>query len=227
MNAIKAICAAAAMTFGGAALADPIYMDFTGIGNGAQVANFYSGGADSMGNAGTANYAGVRVQGTVGYTGQGAYLKGGTLTIDGDAFGNQPLAVRFLGSSFYNETYVDIDDMFGHDRIFVDANKNPMCTTQQSCDAGHFWYTAPDTLGGIAFVVTGDALINFSTLNMVDNIEIFGYAGGRVERPATRTGGFLQYTPNGVAEAPEPASLALFGAGLLAFAARGRKRRPA
>lgn len=215
---IAALFAPLALAASMTASADTVVLTFEGVGNTAAVNEFYNGGTDSLGNTGT-NY-GISFSNT------------SLGIIDSDApggsgnFGNEPSASTIL--------------------FFLDGSAATMNVAAGFDTGFSFFYSSSET--GFVKVYsglngTGDLL---ATLNLSANLgscigdpngtycewDPIGVSFDGVARSVDFGGsanyiGFDNITLGAavpIGEVPEPASLALFGLGALAFGARRRKK---
>jgi hypothetical protein len=216
---------AIAATFTQSALAGP-FIDFEGVGRGANVADFYNGGTDSFGNRGTVNY-GIHFDAVVAYNADGAYVKGhATMSFSPDILSatnpeQSGFAVKFLASVYDDEgTHSDI---FGanyyQDSTWVAGTRNPACNGEADCKAGGWYYTYPSTMSGYKLSSDGTAnFVDFRT-GRLDNIEFVPYSSpDSFDLPKTRWGSAALDV-----DIPEPASLALFVLAATGLAASRRK----
>jgi hypothetical protein len=197
-----------------------ILLNFDGVGNGAQVLDFYNGGTDSQGNSGI-NYGIHFSGGTVAYNQFGAYIQGpASIQFAADIVPIDPISheliIGFLAvrhdidggpSSIFGPGYLDSE--------WIQGTENPFCPytgvdIPSACNS-QFPQIPLSTLFGYSLFSDGTATsINFNT-DGLDDIE-FGATGS----PAIR--GSTQY------EIPEPATAALLILGALSFALSRRKR---
>lgn len=216
LRKMKTLVALCSLVAAGSALANPIVLDFEGVGNEAAVLNFYNGGTDSQGHSGT-NYGisfGPNALGLIDSD------NGGT-----GNFANEPSASTILfflsgsavlnyaagfdtGFSFYyssmREAVVNVysglnatGDLLGS--ISLAALTNQTCTGDPNGDNCAF------SAAGVAFAGTARSIDFGGTVNSIgfDNIT------------------FGSEQPGGAV--PEPATLALIGLGLLGTGAARRR----
>jgi hypothetical protein len=212
------------------AAAAPIVLSFEGVGDLANILNFYNGGTDSQGNAGT--NVGVRfVNGALGVRDADA---GGSGNIAREPSGQTALffldvasAIMTVdagfdtGFSFYysanpaigNGTVTVFDGLNGTGNVLATSVLNAAATPQSGCGGGDpngsysCWAIVGVGFNGIAKSISFGGAANFIAFDDVT----FGSV-----TPGTGGGG---------PTVPEPASLTLFGLAALAAATRRRLSR--
>ena len=220
----SALLAAAAVALPASA---NILLTFEGVGNGANVADFYNGGTDSFGNYGTQNY-GIHFNGVVAYNADGAYVKGGAsmsfaaniipANID-PAFVIKFLATAYGTGSDGAPTIISGGGM--SDSVLVAGTGNPFCNSAASCQAGGYSYIHPSQLYGYVIASNGTATnVNFATARL-DNVEFVAYTGSESTiRLPTRLGSAALDI-----DIPEPASFSMLALGLVGLALRRRSQK--
>jgi hypothetical protein len=208
------------------AAAAPIVLTFEGIGNTANILNFYNGGTDSQGNSGP-NVGVLFVNGALGVRDADA---GGTGNIAREPSGQTALffldvsaAIMTVpagfdtGFSFFysanpavgNGTVSVFDGLNGTGNVLATSVLSAAATPQNGCGGGDpngsysCWATVGVGFNGIAKSISFGGSANFIAFDDVT---------------------FGSVTP-GTQLVPEPASLALFGLAALAAATRRRMSR--
>jgi hypothetical protein len=218
----KSLVAAALLAFLGvatAAQAIPV-ITFQGVANTANVADFYNGGTDSIGNTFGYNY-GIHFNAIAAENEAGAYVKGhASMSIAAGLFG--------AGVSYYilfnAAENTDIDGRLTFlsaerlsDSVYVGSNRNPYCSTEAQCLATGFRYIHPSQMAGYYLESNGSATtVSFNT-DRLDNIQ-FALLSDPFVRPPLIAG-----ASNLDRDIPEPASIALLGLGALGFVAARRR----
>lgn len=194
---------------------------FSGVANGANVADFYNGGTDSAGYTGV-NY-GIHFNAVVANNVAGPYVRGmATMSFAANMFGdNVPFYIQFNASRY------DVDGGASYlvggqgDSAYVGGNGNPYCNTEAQCQAIGSRYVYHSSMGGYFLASDGPATsVTFNT-DRLDNIRfVLASEVGSNPRP-----------PNLIGNAeldrdiPEPAPLALFGIGAVMLTLMRRKRK--
>lgn len=216
-NKLKLVLALAASVFACSASAAPIVLDFEGVGNGAQISNFYNGGTDSQGNSGT-NY-GI------------AFGPNALGLIDSDAGGSgnianepSPSTVMYFttGSAILNYA-AGFSTGFS---FFYVSSTNAVVNVYDGLNATGNLLGSINLIAQFSTGCSGDptgAFCNFSPAGL----SFAGLArsidfGGTVDQIAFDDITFGAATPGNAV--PEPGTLALIGLGLLGAAARRRKQ---
>jgi hypothetical protein len=207
------------------ASATTISIDFSGIGYGVQVNNYYNGGTDSNGRYGP-NY-GVSFGGTIRNTPSGAYLSGQSWSSSGStSMGiNRDIIRELLGTDQYyiafNAGRYDIDGGIAYvryadgdlDTRWIGGNGNPYCgVLPGACENPYY-----GSMGGYSIGPVNGASVTSIQFNAdrIDNILIsnspvaVSHIVGTYERDR---------------DIPEPASLALLSIGAIALCMRYRKK---
>jgi hypothetical protein len=214
----KALALACTLLAGNASAS--VLLDFTGVGNGASVNDFYNGGTDSMGNSGV-NY--------------GIHFSGGSVVyLNGNPVGRGDTAITFAprydvtGINFNASQSAD-DGRFQPvyfasgfvDMGFVDTTIDPACSTAADCASKGYFYRSieqlmPQRIGAPIFLsaapITGisptDGLIGVGfQVTYFDDIQFVSASWG----------------PTDPASVPTPAPFALLGAGAVALMAARRR----
>jgi hypothetical protein len=176
--------------------AAPIFLDFEGIGNGAQIGEFYNGGTDSYGNRGF-NYGISFIGGAFAQrNSEGMYLRGETFTIRFDS----PIALTGNGTnSAFSYLYSAANDTL----VPVIHTLPPI--------QDDFFLRATGTDRFVGIIQSASQPLTAATFQNVslDNITFPGTVA-----PADR----IRST-----DIPEPSTLALIGAGVFGLIAARRK----
>jgi hypothetical protein len=212
----KLALALVSTVFASSAFAAPIVLNFEGVGNGAQILNFYNGGTDSQGHGGV-NYGISFGPNALGLIDADA---GGTGNIANEP---SPSTVMFFssGSAILNNA-AGFDTGFS---FFYTSATNAVVNVYSGLNA------TGTLLGSINLVAqynsncSGDptgAFCNFSPAGLA----FAGLAhsidfGGTVNQIAFDDITFGSATPGG--DVPEPGTLALLGLGLFGTAAARRR----
>lgn len=210
------------------AIASPVayalpVITFSGVANGANVADFYNGGTDSAGYAGV-NY-GIHFNAVVANNVAGPYVKGtASMTFNADMFGaNVPFYIQFNASNYgIDPVQSYINGTYG-DSVYVSGNGNPRCSTPAACEAIGSLYVPHSSMGGYYFYSDGSATsVSFIT-DRLDNIRfVLASEVGNNPRPPSLAGS-LELDR----DIPEPAPVALFGIGAVMLTLMRRKKRAA
>lgn len=195
---------------------------FSGVANGANVADFYNGGTDSLGYHGF-NY-GIHFDAIVANNVAGPYVRGGaTMTFAANLFGNNvPFVIKLnAASNGVDGAPSYITGGANPDSLWVAGNGNPYCYTEAQCRAGGYYYVHPSQMGGYIMYSDGtETTVTFNT-DRLDNIEfMLASDASAFVRPTMLSG-----SADLDRDIPEPTSIALLGIGLAGFAGM-RRRRP-
>lgn len=199
-------------------------LDFDGFADGAQVLDYYAGGADSTGRIGP-NY-GVHFQGgTIQNNSQGGYLLGGfTVSFDGAAIA--------AGRDYFRSTVLatrwDIDGAHSFQRdeqgrivdaIWVAGTQHPYCNSKASCDARGSTYYDHETLFGYTFNVFPEVTNISFTAHALDELWLDALTTVQSIRwsDALSGGAGVPKDPDPTGEVPEPTTWMVFLAGMLAL----------
>ena len=212
----KLALALVSTVFAGSAFAAPIVLNFEGIGNGAQILDFYNGGTDSQGHSGV-NYGISFGPNALGL-------------IDADAGGSGNIANEPSPSTvmYFSSGSAILNNAAGFDTgfsFFYTSATTAVVNVYSGLNA------TGTLLGSINLVAqynsncSGDptgAFCNFSPAGLA----FAGVAhsidfGGTVNQIAFDDITFGSATPGG--DVPEPGTLALFGLGLFGTAAARRR----
>jgi len=215
------------------ASAAPINLTFELFAYGTQINNYYNGGKDSLGRNGYENFGLSFSGGSIKYTPSGGYLSGPVnLTINPDIvralLGSDRYYITFNAAKYsvdYGVVTATYESGFSEPSQYVNGNGNPYCPSQpDACDYPVYhgtmggYYIPGGTQNGYNDMVTS---IGFNT-DRLDNIQIRAYDGQGIVVP-----GRITDTYENGRDVPEPATLALFGAGAAALLARRRRNKKA
>jgi hypothetical protein len=211
----SSLVAVLALVMSQTAFANP-FINFQGVGNGANVADFYNGGTDSYGNKGTVNY-GIHFDATVKYNSAGAYVAGNALMsfapdIVSIADGYSPFFfVKFQASRYgVDGGFSTIKGPTSSDAVYVAGNGNPYCHSEADCNAKGYTYVYHSTMGGYQLASNGTETSVFFNTDRLDNISFVPDTGPASEVPPGGTRGSAALD----VDVPEPASIALVGLGM-------------
>jgi hypothetical protein len=193
---------------------------FSGVANGANVADFYNGGTDSTGYAGV-NY-GIHFDAVIANNVAGPYVKGhASMSFAANMFGeNVPFYILFNASNYAIDPVQSFINGDYTDSVWVGGNGNPYCQTEAQCQAIGSRYVYHSTMGGYYFSSDGSATsVTFNT-DRLDNISfVLASEAGSNPRPS-----YLVGSAELDRDIPEPAPTALLGIGALMLVLRRKTR---
>lgn len=193
---------------------------FSGVANGANVADFYNGGTDSAGYAGV-DY-GIHFNAVVANSVAGPYVKGtASMSFAANMFGaDVPFFILFNASRYDVDGGLSFINGTHSDSAYVSGNGNPYCQTEAQCQAIGSLYVYHSAMGGYNLYSDGSATsVSFNT-DRLDNISfVLASEAGSFPRPP-----YLVGSSELDRDIPEPAPVALLGIGALMLVLRRKTR---